>query len=406
MRRSLISGFAFLLTASMASAQPPAALSNLPVEEAVGPAPNLGTATADWSMHGPRLWANAQYSLWWITPMNTPDLIQTVPSGIALQAVSNNTTLPVGSAIRAFPESRQLEFGAFNGARGTVGVNFDRFGLEADFLYLPTVTKTGNLFNAGVPVSVAQSYTRAGTDTTISLLSSLSGSASGGIRSDVSSELWGAELNVRLPFYNFMTDMTDSIVGARYLELQENLSLYTRSDLNGGNSVIVQDNIATKNRFYGGQLGLNGRINGTSRGIGFDTTGKMALGVVRQEATLSGSNAFLAPGAAADTENGGLFARGAALGTFERDRFAMIYEQTFNVTYNFTERTQVYVGYSIIWISSVMRPGEAIDQSINDSGVRFVAGVPAGNTQNRPAFDWNANDLWMQGMNFGFRLQY
>lgn len=403
MRRSLISGFAALLTASMASAQPPAALTNLPLEEA---APDLGTATADWSMQGPRIWANAQYSLWWITPMNSPDLIQTVPSGIALQSFAANTTLPAGSTTRAFPESRQLEFGAFSGVRGTVGVNFDRFGLEGDYIYMPKVTKTGEIFNAGVPVSVAQSYFRAGPGTPISLLASLDGQASGGVRSDVSSELWGAELNARLPFFNFLTDVTDSVVGFRYLDLQENLSIRTESNLGGGNAVIIQDNFSTKNRFYGGQIGLNGRINGTSRGLGFDTTGKLALGAVRQEVTTTGSNTFLASGLPADTENGGLFARGGALGTFERDRFAMIYEQTFNVTYNFTERTQVYFGYSIIWISSVMRPGEAIDPFVNDSNVRFVAGAPAGSTQNRPAFSWNANDLWMQGMNFGVRLQY
>ncbi|MFO0801734.1 MAG: BBP7 family outer membrane beta-barrel protein [Gemmataceae bacterium] len=405
MRRSLISGYAFLLTASMAAAQPPAALTNLPLEEAA-PAPNLGAATADWSMQGPRIWANAQYSLWWITPMNAPDLIQSVPSGIALQSVAGNSTLPAGSTTRYFPETRQLEFGAFSGVRGTVGVNFDRFGLEADYLYLPTVTKSSSLVNAGVPVSAAQSYIRAGTNTTISLLSSLEGQASGGIRSDVSSQLWGAELNARLPFYNFLTDTTDAVVGFRYLDLQERINLYTRSDLTGGNSVIIQDSIRTQNRFYGGQIGLNGKINGTSKGIGFDTTGKLAVGAVQQQAVLEGSNTFLTPGAAADTERGGLYARGGALGAFNRDKFAMIYEQTFNVTYNFTERTQVYIGYSIIWISSVMRPGEAIDQTINDSGVRYIAGAPAGSTQNRPAFSWNANDFWAQGLNFGLRLQY
>lgn len=105
-------------------------------------------------------------------------------------------------------------------------------------------------------------------------------------------------------------------------------------------------------------------------------------------------------------ERGGLFARGASQGTFTRNKFAMIYEQTFNVTYNFNQWAQVYFGYSIIWISSVQRPGEAIDPVVNDSGVRFIANPPQGNTLNRPAFHWNANDLWTQGMTFGLRLQY
>lgn len=417
MRKALLTGLTGLLTAAGAAAQSPPALS--PAAAASAPAslppatvpnvttvPDLGTPAEDWYMHGPRFRATVQYSLWWITPMNTPDLIQGVDSAIAVQSITDGTPLPAGAAVRLFPETRQLDFGAFNGGRANFGVNFDRFGVEVDFLYLPQVTKSSDLYNSGVPISLAQSYLRAGDNTPISLFASLDGSYSGGIRAEASSRLYGAEINARFPFFNLFTDATDTVAGFRYLDLQEQLNINSRSDFSNGNSLTIQDSIHTTNRFYGAQLGLNGRVNGVRRGLGFDTTGKLALGGVHQEASLSGSNTYLIPGQPADTENGGLYARGAAIGNYSRDKIAMVYEQTFNLTYNFDERCQVFFGYSIIWISSVMRPGEAIDPYINDSNVRFVAGAPAGSTLNRPAFSWNANDLWTQGMNFGLRLQY
>jgi hypothetical protein len=401
MRRVCLAAFACLLSAATATAQPPAA--EVPPAE---PIPAFDLADNAWKMCGPRAWASAEYLLWWVRPMNTPDLIQTVPSDVALRAVVAGTTLPAGSTSRYFPDESPLKFGAFSGVRGNFGVNFDRFGLDASVIYLPEITKSGGLSTTGSPLSVGQSYIRAGTGTPITLLASLNGISTGGITSDVSSKLWSADGNVRLPFYNLFTDSTDAIVGFRYFDLQEKLNTSFRSDLATGTTVLINDSVDTKNQFYGGQVGLNGRINGVERGLGFDSTGKLALGGMHQSATLNGSNTFLNPGLAPDTEAGGLYARGANLGHFSRDRFAMIYEQTFNVTYNFNSRSQVYFGYSIIWVSSVMRPGNAIDPVVNDSGVRFIANPPAGNTANRPAFSWNAGDFWAQGMNFGFRLQY
>lgn len=412
MRIRYLVGLVCLLTAAEVSAQPaaPAAPPVGPQSTLLAPEPasniDLGTGSDSWKMNGPRVWVNGEYLLWWISPLNSPDLIQTVPSAIALNSFAAGTSLPAGSATRAFPESRQLDFGAFSGIRGTVGVSFDNFGLEASYFFLGEQTKSASLFNNGVPVSVAESYIRAGTGIPISLLASLEGQSSGGITSSISSKLNGAEINARLPFYNFMTDSTDAIVGVRYFDLQEKLNISFRSDFPNGNSVQIRDSVSTKNQFYGGQVGLNGKINGVERGLGFDSTGKLALGGVRQQATLEGSNTIFTPGQPPDVEQGGLFARGASQGTFTRDKFAMIYEQNFNVTYNFNQWAQVYFGYSIIWISSVQRPGEAIDPVVNDSGVRFIANPPQGNTLNRPAFHWNANDLWTQGMTFGLRLQY
>src|SRR5262249_11010159 len=111
------------------------------------------------------------------------------------------------------------------------------------------------------------------------------------------------------------------------------------------------------------------------------------------------------PGLPPDVQPGGLYNRGAALGSFSRDRFAAVFSADANLTYNFNPYTQVFFGDSITWISSVQRPCEAIDEVFSDSLVWFVAQVTP-STANRPAFSFRGNDFWAQGMNFGLRWQY
>jgi hypothetical protein len=417
MRSAIFAVAVCLVATASASAQPAAAAPGLaappaypsnfaPVADpALAAKLDAVTGADPWCMNGPRAWASAEYLLWWVRPMATPDLIQTVPSALALNAVATNSSLPSGSAQRFFPDSNTVQFGAFSGVRGTAGINFDRFGLDATGFFLPQVTKSASLFNNGTPNSVAESFIRAGTGTPISLLASVPGQSTGGISSSVSSQLWGFDTNVRLPFYNFLTDYTDALVGFRYLDLQEKIATNFASSLNNGSSFLINESVQTRNQFYGGQIGLNGKINGLERGIGLDATGKLALGSMQQQATLLGTNTIVAPGALPSTQMGGLFASGANQGTFARGKIAMVYEQNVNATYNFNRWTQIYVGYSVIYVSSVIRPGNAIDPVVNDANLRFVANPPA-NAVNRPAFQWHASDFWAQGINFGLRLQY
>src|SRR5207253_2460959 len=126
--------------------------------------------------YGPQAWGSVEYLLWFVTPQNVPPLIQTVPAAVAL----GGGTLPPGSAGTFFPTTRQLEFGAFSGVRGTAGYMFDRLGVEVSGFYLPQRTKDAALFSSGVPFSVAQPYISAGTGQPTSLFSSLAGQYTGG----------------------------------------------------------------------------------------------------------------------------------------------------------------------------------------------------------------------------------
>src|SRR4051812_27494095 len=164
--------------------------------------------------------------------------------------------------------------------------------------------------------SVARPYISAGSGAATSLFSSLAGQYTGGTGASVESRLWGADGNVRFPWYAYLTNYTHGLAGFRYLDLRESINISSRSTfLANGGVIEVNDEIRTRNQFYGGQVGIDGRIGGCERGLGLQAMSKLALGGVRQAVTYNGSNSAQLPGFPADVQPGGLYARDAALGT-------------------------------------------------------------------------------------------
>ena len=369
--------------------------------QASSPAENL--------LAGPRIWASADYLLWYITPMNTPDLIQSVPGRAAVNSVQQNAILPGSAATRIFPDGRQVQFGGFNGIRGSMGAYLDpasRFGVDASVFILETKIQKGSAFNNGTPDAIAQQYFNVQSGRPISLFASLEGTSAGGIVSHVESATWGADANVRMQAYTLVADRNDLLFGVRYFSLAESIQTEARSFFaRTGGAVGIQDTVRTRNQYYGGQVGVASRLGACNRGLGIDAGLKFGMGGVRQEAQIFGSNTFLSAAGVADTQLQGLFARPFNQGSFSRNKFAVLTDLNLNLTYNFTPAAKVYFGYNVMWVSSVIRPGEVIDPIINDSRARFVAN-PTPSTADRPAFSWNANDMWVQGMTFGVNLAY
>jgi hypothetical protein len=396
-----------MLTAGGALAQTPQppATAPTPVLSAVPPE----TATAQtfetvlpelrpFDMSEPRFWATAEYLLAWYTPMRTGPLIQTLPSAqVGLVSASSATTV--------FPNNNSVDFGAFSGLRTTVGANWDKFGVEVSGFVLQRKTESGDFFNNGSPVAVAQNYIAAGSGIPTSLYASLANQYSGGVSAVAQSRLWGGDANFRREWYAFLCDSAQLLVGFKYLNLNESLVLDAPSFFNTGGSVDIRDSIRTQNEFYGGYVGYHAQIGGNDRGLGFDFTTKSGVGGVAQRVDLYGSNSVVLPSGVTSVEPGGLYARGLNYGTFTRTRGAYMQDIDLKLTYNFNRYVQVYVGYSLQYLSSVVRPGREIDPVINDSDIRFIAqGTPT--TLARPAFAWRAEELVVNGLTFGLKVQY
>lgn len=408
MRSGFLAAFAGLLAAAPALAQPAplaATLTDPDRPVTFTPAPSdlaSDVLTNPTPVYRPRVWASADYLLWWITPQNTPDLIVSVPAAIAATQRDN---LPPGATTRAYPVGRQLDLGKHSGVRLNAGADFDGFGVQGSGFWLETKTGGASLYNAGFPSAIGLNFVGANSGRPTVLFLSIPNLYAGGVSVLADQQAYGAELNLTRPTFAFLTDYSDLIAGFRYFDLSESIQRLGQADLPTGVRLDVQDIIRTQNRFFGGQVGIHGRAGAIDRGLGVDMTTKLGLGGVRQTAEITGANQFTPTFGAPDRENLGLFARPFNLGTFTRDKFAATIDLNLNLTYNFTRSFQVFTGYSLFYLSSAIRPGEAVDSVINEARVRFISN-PTPGTVDRPAFTWRANDVWVQGISFGAKLQF
>jgi hypothetical protein len=202
------------------------------------------------------------------------------------------------------------------------------------------------------------------------------------------------------------------IAGFRYLDLQEDLVITENitilpgapAPLNPGDMISVTDRFETRNRFYGGQLGARGEWY---RGCWFvNATGKIALGSTRQQVSIRGNTVFTPAGGAAVTQEGGLLALPTNIGDYERDRFTVVPEIGINVGRQLNDNLRVYAGYTFIYWSSVVRPGDQIDPVVNPTQLPTIAGPGTLVGPARPAFAFQETDFWAQGLNLGMELQW
>ena len=406
---------AFAVSAVLAAAGPAAAQQPAPpvnttpgtgvyspaLEEAPGAQRRLVELTTPQPQ--PRVWASAEYVLWFVQTVNVPELIQAVPSAQAAAGSSAGGVAPD----RLFPGGNDLYFGGASGVRAAFGFRLtDTWSLDANGFVLEQRSVGGEGGGDGSPTSlgVGHQYFPSGGGTPTTLYVNQPGSYAGGTQVVGDSRLWGFEGNIRRDTYRFLCDKADLIAGLKYVDLQENLTITDKVRFPTGGTLDIRDSFRTTNRFYGSHGGLAVQWDNTRWHA--DLTGKMGLGFVNQKVDIAGSNTFVSAGGAVDGEAGGLYARPFNVGSFERDKAAFMGELNLNLGCNVTPNVRVTVGYSILYLSSVMRAGEAIDPVLNDSRIRYVAS-PTPSDLNAPVFSWDrASDFWAQGVNFGLNVRY
>ena len=250
-----------------------------------------------------------------------------------------------------------------------------------------------------------------------------------------SNQIEGAEVNGTARLGDWGTLRVDGLAGFRWFQLHENLT-YTIETVGVPGSVVAgafvnaADQFRARNDFFGGQVG--GRATYERGRWSLFATGKVALGDVRQGATVRGtaraSNGnlfFLTSNTAGQVLPTGVFAQPSNSGSYSRDAFAVLPEATVNVGYQLTRHVRVFAGYNFMLVSSVLRPGDMIDPSVNTSRTgladasRATVGTgagpipfgapgpaPAATGPFSPAFRFNSTDVWVQGLNFGLTANY
>lgn len=424
--------FLFSATWVSSQAQPLSTLESLqtgtktPTAFADLPSESLSQNETQWvtltpSNSGNRSWVGADFLLWSIKPGNSPPLASTGPLG------PGTTILHNGSQ----------DYGARLGGQATLGTWLDdshRTGIEASLFYLGGPDDNFSASSTGLPGStpLARPLFNVNSGLQDQQFVAFPTVSSGTLGISSTSQLLGAQLNVlcnlccscpvqccpdnctQVGFFPNLGSQpsgyrVDMITGVRYLNLNENLTIRENILLlpgspAPGDQIAVVDKFGTRNNFYGGQIGVRGE---TWRGAWFvNATGKVALGDMHQEVRVNGYTTFTPVGLPPVTQPGGLLALPTNIGNRSRDRFAAIPEVGFNVGRQVTDNLRIYAGYNVLYISSVVRPGDQIDNVINPTQLPTYAGPGVLVGDARPAPLFRETDLWAQGLNLGMQLAW
>ncbi|MCS6851623.1 MAG: BBP7 family outer membrane beta-barrel protein [Gemmataceae bacterium] len=358
------------------------------------------------------VWASIDYILWWVeeAPIAIP-LVTTGPPA-SLGILGNFGT-------RVIFGNEDLDYSVISGGRISLGVSNREhtLGLFGTVFMLEdksaTFTPTSN--PEGLPL-LARPFINAVTGLETSLISAAPGTASGGVNMGTDLFLWGAEANGVVQIYSDVMFSLDGLLGFQFLDLEEKLRMHSDFNLAPGNSQSffgqtfsfpaafqVHDAFHTKNYFYGGQVGVLTELRCNRFYSTF--TARCGIGSTHQTLTINGTSRVAGNGQILSVP-GGLLAVASNIGREDRNFFTVVPRGEVNVGYELTRWMRVYVGYTFIYWSSVIRPGMQLDRVVNLAQVPLSQFYGGEVDPIRPRSMFNPTDIWIQGVNFGLAVRY
>ncbi|MEO7063186.1 MAG: BBP7 family outer membrane beta-barrel protein [Dokdonella sp.] len=288
----------------------------------------------------------------------------------------------------------------------------DRSGIEANIFRLASRSSSAGIESSGEPGSTDIFLPYIDATTLLESGTELSGASvyRGSVHERLSNNFQGAELNARWSMSPAGPWHLDLRGGVRYLRLHEAYTLTTESPYLpafGPDIWQTTDRFETSNSFYGVQGGVRASFE---RGSLFaDATTKIGLGAMRQSVGISGSlvtdDFTFGP---AQTFPGGYFALPTNMGQHARTAFSVVPEVALNLGYRLTSSITMHAGYSFLYASSVVRPGNQVSRIINTSQSAAYTEDPAAALQGvaAPGFSFKSSSFRVQGINVGVTLRF
>jgi len=371
--------------------------------------------------NGTRFWVGAEVLPWWIKQGHTPPLATsgTVASSGALGP--GTTTLFGGDQ----------DYNLRLGGRFTAGYwlnSGQTKGIEGSYFFLTGPADNFNANSNDLPGSMvlARPFFNPISGTQDSQLISFPGITSGAVGITSSSQLQGAQLNLicnlcccrnsccdccQTNCWNSYGYRVDMITGFAYFGLRENLAITENltflptapsPPFVPGDTIAVADRFQTSNNFYGPQIGARAEW---WRGRWLvNAVGRLALGDTNQQVRINGTTVFTDPSTGPVTQQGGLLALPTNIGAYQRNQFTVVPQINFNLGRQVTSNLRVYVGYSLLYWSSVARPGDQIDFNVNPTQLPTATGPGTLVGPARPAFTFQDTGFWAQGINIGLAI--
>src|SRR5262249_57477020 len=143
--------------------------------------------------------------------------------------------------------------------------------------------------------------------------------------------------------------------------------------------------------------------------------GAVKVGVVRkgglgpncQLVNVNGTTRLTAPGGGSAVASGGLLAlAGTNIGVSSTGWFSIVPEVGAQLGWQVTDNLKIQVGYSFLYVNSVVRPGDQINRNVNPAFIPTsgVFGLSASPAEPGPLF--RKTDYLAHGINAGVPLRY
>lgn len=373
-----------------------------------------------------RVWGQISALAWWTREMTLPPLVTTSPIGTpqsqaGVLGASGTEVLFGGDDV--FTDLRygtQVRVGGWLGPRRWVGLEFDYTGLQDEstrfvavsvgdqilarpFLnvgpntlsYDSALVAFPNLLAGTVLVDADSRFQSAGFHLLTNIL------CTSGCQLGARRELGSSQNGFRL----------DLVGGYRYINLDESVTIrdYLVTTVTPRTGLLGFDQFATGNDFHGGELGLNARYQ--RRRWWAEGLLRVALGRTEESIAIRGATQVVVPpdaqnGSATQLE-GGLLAQTTNIGDWSQREFAWAPELGLTCGYELTPQLSVKFGYSLLFLSRVMRPDGAIDLGVNETYIPDPTDpelVPVGPA--RPAVAFNDTNYWAQGFQLGLDYRW
>jgi len=170
-------------------------------------------------------------------------------------------------------------------------------------------------------------------------------------------------------------------------------------------TIDIADRFVTTNRFNGGNFGFHADVRYGM--FTLSARGMVGIGDIHQTLRIRGVTSFQ------NTDNGrsgfayaGLYANASNVGTYTHDEFTIIPDLNLTMGINLTRSLSMYVGYNVLYINRVLRPGNQLNPVIDASTVPFSTSY--GNLGAIPGTlkPLIQDDYLLQGVSFGFGFKY
>lgn len=244
----------------------------------------------------------------------------------------------------------------------------------------------------------------------------------GAMQRTMSSRMVGADVTGVYRLHEGQSLKVDALAGYRWVQLTEGLDFDVQTagvagSSNAGQMFSSHDGFHSRNSFNGAQIGM--RAEAEYRRFVVRASLKGALGDMYRSLSVEGSSTTTAgtlfypvSGSAGAVVGGGIFAQPSNIGTYGSHQLAGMAELGVRTGYRLTDLLVPYIAYNALYVSSVIRPGDAVSPYINTTATALAAasrasgfaspvGGPIGPTVNA-----GGTGVWVQDVSAGVALRF